>query len=117
MLPRATGNSQVLIVSILSANAVTRGQKMQLDDFFTVYTEKSKIIHYKHPDSNVINYPKCKLHDLLQQDEWFLSRTVCGINTSTSSPQPWFVCFPKNSIKNGKFCKRCKKILDNAGVK
>jgi hypothetical protein len=116
VLLKATGNSQVLIVSILSASAVIREQKMKLDDFYTVYTEKSKIIHYNHPDSNIIHYPKYNL-TVLQQDDLFSSRTVCGINTNTTSPQPWFVCFPKNSIKNGKFCKRCKKILDNAGVK
>ena len=91
---------------------------MQLDDFFTVYTEKSKIIHYKHPDSDIIHYPKPNLL-VFQQDEWFSSRTVCGINTNTTSPQPWFICFPKSNMmmSNRQFCKKCKKILDNAGVK
>ena len=90
---------------------------MKLDDFYTVYTEKSKIIHYKHPDSDAIDYVKSNLQ-ALQQDEWFFSRTVCGINTSTTSPHPWFICFPKNNfILNAKYCKRCKKILDNVGVK
>jgi hypothetical protein len=34
MLPKVTGNSQVLIVFILSASAVIREQKMQIRELF-----------------------------------------------------------------------------------
>jgi len=51
---RVTGNFQVLKASIPNANAVTKEQKMQLREFFRVFTARSKA------ELKKIDCKKCK---------------------------------------------------------
>jgi hypothetical protein len=101
MLPKVTGNSQVLIVSILSASVATREQKMQIREFFRIFTARSKIAHYG--DWNT-TYPM----------------SLCG----QERKMHWIMYDPESNPNDDAFialgkidCKKCKKILDDAGVK
>ena len=91
----------MLIVSILSANAVIREQKMQIRELFRIFTARSKIAHYG--DWNT-TYPM----------------SLCG----QKRKRHWLMYDPESNPNDDAFialgkidCKKCKKILDDAGVK
>ena len=100
MLPKVTGNSQVLKASILSASAVTRERKMQIREFFRVFTARSKVAHYGDWNS----YPM----------------SLCG----QERKMHWIMYDPESNPNDNTFaelkkidCKKCKKILDDAGIR
>ena len=99
MLPKVTGNFQVLKASIPNANAVTKEQKMQLREFYRIFTARSKVAHYGDWNS----YPM----------------SLCGRTRKID----WFLYDPESNPNDNTFaelkkidCKKCKKILDDAGI-
>ena len=90
----------MLIVSILNASAVIREQKMQIREFYRIFTARSKVAHYGDWNS----YPM-SLCGRTRKIDWFLYDPESNPNDST------FVELKKID------CKKCKKILDDAGVK
>lgn len=91
----------MLIVSILSANAVIRERKMQIREFYRIFTARSKVAHYGDWNST---YPM----------------SLCG----QERKMHWFMYDPESNPNDNTFaelkkidCKKCKKILDDAGIK